>query len=177
MEHLTLYQLTQDELALRDELLDNGGELTPELEQALAMNEAAISTKVDSISRIYRNLDDVADAAKKEISRLQALKKHAESGQARLKDTLAYAMNAAGLDKLESGLTRVSWRKSKAVEVTDFDALVNQYSQMLESATENLPSWLKISIDVNKTELAAAINAGEPIVGAEIVEHRNIQIK
>lgn len=177
MEHLTLYQLTQEELALRDILLDNGGELTPELEQALAMNNAAISTKVDSISRIYRNLDDMADAAKKEIQRLQNIKRHAESGQQRLKDTLAYAMNEAGLDKLESGTTRISWRKSKSVDVFDFDTLTKQYKQILETLAANTPSWLKIEVSVNKTELAAAINEGQPIAGAQIVENRNIQIK
>ena len=72
---LSLYDLTQEQLDIERALEDAGGELTPELEEALGNNAEALSHKIDSYCAIMCKNEYMNVSIHAEIMRLQALKK------------------------------------------------------------------------------------------------------
>ena len=177
MEKLTLYTLTERQAQIEDLLLENGGELTPEVEELLNDNAEALAVKVDGYNHILRRLEGFAAQAKAEVDRLTKLRRTAENGAKSLKAHIASVMAAQGIEKLESDTCKITWRKSTAVEVTDEDALLLPFKNTIEVLRQNLPGYLTVEVSINKTALKEAINAGKPVAGAEIVENRNIQIR
>ena len=98
----TLYGITAEMNAILALIEDGGGELTPELEQALTITEGQF-------------------AAKAEKDRLANLQKFYENAQKRLADAISSAMQAFGHDKVENGTLRLSLRHTTATEVDDID--------------------------------------------------------
>lgn len=176
MSNFTLIQLTAEQAALEQELIENGGELTPETEAAMKDNALAIAQKVDGYHAVLRKFTMAETALDKEIKRLTALKKTSQNAQKTIKAHLAYGMQAAGLDKLEGTLCKVSFRKSKAVEV-DEDAILAPYGAEIAALRDALPNYITAEFKVAKSGIEAALEAGTPIEGAAIVENYNIQIR
>lgn len=176
MSNYTLIQLTEEQQALEQELIENGGELTPETEAAMKENALAIAQKVDGYHAIMRKFDAAETFCDKEIKRLTALKKTAQNAQKTIKAHLAYGMQTAGLDKLDGTLCKVSFRKSKAVEVDD-DAILAPYKAQIDAIADTLPEYISAEFKVSKTALKSALEAGTPIEGAAMVENYNIQIR
>lgn len=73
--HLSLYDITDALLAIEDELYENGGELTEELEARMDALEGSLDSKVDRICCMIQNNQRAAEAAKAEVDRMAALAK------------------------------------------------------------------------------------------------------
>ena len=65
-----IYQLAAELQELIDEIIDNGGEITAEQEQALAEGREALSCKVESYCKLIANLNAQIDGLKAEEQRL-----------------------------------------------------------------------------------------------------------
>ena len=176
MSNFTLIELTAEQAALEQELIENGGELTPETEAAMKDNALAIATKVDGYHAVLRKFSMAETALDDEIKRLTALKKTAQNAQKTIKAHLAYGMQTAGLDKLEGTLCKVSFRKSKAVEL-DEDAVLYPYKAEIDALVAELPTYITPEFKVSKTGVKAAMEAGEAVMGAAIVENQTIAIR
>lgn len=176
MSNFTLIELTAEQQALENALIENGGELTPELEQELNENAALIASKVDGYHAVLRKFAMAEAALDEEIKRLTALKKTAVNAQKSIKGHLAYGMQVCGLDKLEGTYCKVSFRKSKAVDV-DENAILAPYAAQIGALTDSLPNYITAEFKVAKTGVKAALEAGEQIEGAAMVENYNIQIR
>lgn len=159
-------------------LMETGGELTPELEAAMARDEVDLRRKVDGYAAVARNFDAQINTIDGEIKRLQALKKSRTAARERLLSYLEFQMNRFGVTELQGDTCRVSFRKSTALEV-DEAAVIKPYLQLIAKAQETLPAYLQIGVKVGKKELADAIDAGQPIPegAAGKVERRNLQLK
>ena len=59
----TLYALTAAQAAIEDALYENGGELTPELEEQLAETREALPAKIDGYNHILARLAGMEAAA------------------------------------------------------------------------------------------------------------------
>ena len=176
MDNLSLIQLTQEQQAIEAALIENYGELTPELEEQFNENAALIATKLDSYHALMRKFDMAETAVEKEIDRLTALKKTFSRAQENLKGHIAYAMDVAGLEKLDGTFCKVSFRKSKSLELDEDQALA-EYEEDINALADKLPSWACVQVKVNKTEVKNALTMGEIIPGATIIEKKNIQIR
>ena len=77
-------------------------------------------------------------------------------------------MNATNRTKLETARNKVSFRKIKAVEIS---------KDFLEWAKSNRPDLLKVTTEVSKTAVKAAIEAGDELPGAEIAERKSLIVK
>lgn len=177
MANISLYQLTSEQQRIEDLLLENGGELTPEIEDALASNNEALTAKVDGYNHIFRRLEALAAGAKAEKDRLAKLQRSAENAARALKEHLAAVMEAQGIDKLESATCKIGWRHTTSVEVTDADALLKPYAKVIEALKANIPAWVKVEVSISKTALRDAIEAGEALIGAAITDNKSIQIR
>lgn len=162
---------------IEDALWESGGELTPELEQAMAENAESMAKKVDGYNAVIRSLGSKADVLDAEIKRLTALKKVAENAQKRIKEHMLDTMNAFGIDKLEGAYCKVSKSRSTKTEV-DEGQLLASYQSAINKLIETLPPYLSVEIKVNKTALKDFIkDQGITPAGVEFVENWSLRIR
>lgn len=161
----TLYGITAELNAILAQLEELDGEITPELEQALAINEGQFLQKAEDYGHAILNLKAMATAAKAEKERLASLQKFYENAQKRLTDALTTAMQAFGHDKVENGTLRLSLRRTTATEVDDLEQVPQEYKTT------------KVEVVPDKTAIKKAIQSGEAVPGAHLVENVSLQIK
>jgi hypothetical protein len=160
-----IYNITTEFLQLEAELIENGGELTPEIEQALIINKDELQHKSIQYGYVIKSLSDNVDAIDAEIKRLQTMKKVNENAIDRLKDTLSSAMQLFGIPELKTPTLKINFRKSEQVIVHD----VNSLPQMFKT--------IKVTEQPDKVKIKETLKQGEDIIGCEIVTNLNLQIK
>jgi hypothetical protein len=160
-----IYNITTEFLNLEAQLIENGGELTPEIEQALIINKDELQHKSIQYGYVIKSLSDNVDAIDAEIKRLQGIKKVNENAIDRLKDTLSSAMQLFGIPELKTPTLKINFRKSEQVIVHD----VNSLPQMFKT--------IKVSEQPDKVKIKEAIKSGEDVIGCELITVQNLQIK
>ena len=129
---------------------------------ALDELEMAREDKIEGVALWVKNLEAekeaVANQEKIFADRKSRLGKKIES----LKKWLAYALDG---QKFSTDRVQMSFRKSKSVHITDEYLVPN-----------NLCDYTMVR-KVNKTAVKQAIEAGEEVMGAELVEKQNLQLK
>lgn len=163
MGNLSLYALTDEYNLICDALEENGGEITPEIEEMLAINEQNFLAKVEAYCEIIAKYLQMAENAKARKSQLDSVQKVAENTARRMKERLAQAMQDFNLNKVEIGFHKLSLRSSKAVEITDEAKIPNTY--------------IKVSTSIDKSALHKDLMAGLTIEGAELKTNTSLMIR
>lgn len=160
----SLYNLTNDYLALQ-EMAQNAetAEDMQALEDTISSIADAIEVKGENYAKLIKCLDADNEGIKKEIQRLQKAKKANENLANRLKANMDESLKAVGSDKLKCGTFTFSYRKTKSVEILDLNALPSDYK-----AIEYKP---------DKNAIKKAINDGEVVAGAALVEKNTLQLR
>jgi Siphovirus Gp157 len=161
---LQLYKIEQEYINLADQLIENGGELTPELEEALIINKEQLEHKGQCYGFVVKSLESDVDVIDSEIKRLQGLKKSRGNTIDRLKESIKKAMELYQIDKLETPTLKISFRSSESVEV-DESMLDSKY--MVEKKT----------YQPDKAMIKADIKSGVVVTGAILQHNNNLQIK
>ncbi|MFS9188332.1 siphovirus Gp157 family protein [Streptococcus infantis] len=118
--------------------------------------------KVENYIKVIKNIESDVEARKNEIKRLTELNKADEKKKDHLKETLSTSMVLTGHERVDTPLFKVSFRKSQAVEV---DELV-------------LPESYKVATwKPDKKRLKEDLKNGLEIVGASLVERKNLSIR
>lgn len=174
---MNLYELTAEQARIEALLEENGGEITPEIEEALTLTAEALPRKVDGYGVLIRQFAATEAACDAEIKRLQGLKKTAVNSQKGLKDRILYAMQTFGYDKLAGETTKFSTRASKAVEI-DEELLLDSYKAKVEEFVKTLPDWLTLEVKVSKKVISDTYKAtGVTPEGAQVVENTSLIVK
>ena len=174
---MNLYELTAEQARIEDLLEENGGEITPEIEEALTLTAEALPKKVDGYGVLIRQFAAAEAACDAEIKRLQALKKTAVNAQKSMKDRILYAMQTFGFDKLAGETTKFSTRSSKAVDVNE-DVLLMNYREKIARFVSTLPDWISLEVKVSKQVIKDAYKAtGITPEGAQVVENTSLIMK
>lgn len=120
-----IYNITTELEDIFLELEENGGELTPELEERLVITQESLKSKLDSYRKAYTVLNLEAESCKKEEQRLAVLRKTKENNAERLKDVMLDAVIAYG-DLGKSGNkvinlvdSKLYTKNSKCVEIDE----------------------------------------------------------
>ena len=103
---------------------ENGGEITPELEEKLAITEDRLHDKLDGYRRVHSKLMSDAKVCKEEETRIAKLRKTKENQAERLKDTMLAAVQQFGaLGKSGNRLINLPDAKlyTKASSCTEID--------------------------------------------------------
>ena len=156
-----LFNIDADLFALYNEIENNGGEMTTELETQLEITEAERMTKGEGYVYVIKQLRSQAELLKAEAKRLQEIAKHYEASAEKLADRLLQSVIAHG--QIKTALMTISSRKSKSVSITDESLLGAEY--------------LRIKTEPNKTAIKEAIEAGQEVQGALIVENYSLNIR
>lgn len=162
---LTIYQIEQSYNQLAEELIENGGELSPSLAEALAITEEQLQNKSVAYSFVIKQMDADIDIIDAEIKRLQALKKQREKASEYLKERIKHAMDTFQIDEIKTPLVKINFRKSETVEVDDVNQLPAAFKVV------------KVTEQADKAAIKAALKDGVEVTGCRIETHRNLQIK
>lgn len=160
---MNLFNIKQEYINLVNTIIDNNGELSPELSQALAINETELKEKAINYGYVIRSFEYENDIIDAEIKRLKALKEQKEKAIQKLKDAVSDAMNLYGIEKVESPALKLSFRKSESIEISE--NLDKRF--MIE----------KVTLQPDKVAIKEAIKKGEQVEGAVLVINQNLQIK
>lgn len=159
----TLYTITEDQRLLNAMLEENGGELTPEIEEAMQITEDNLLAKAEAYGATISEYDAQAEACAAEIKRLMAYKKTCENVSKRMRERLSDAMHTFDKDKLTAGTFRFSFRKSTSVLVEDETIIPKEF--------------FKVEPTLKKKELLDALKAGELIAGASLATNYSLQMR
>ena len=146
----------QDELRLIfDELEENGGELTPELEEKLNITEDEFKTKIEAYTNIIKEYNADMSLIKEEQARLKTLYECKEKTVDKLKSILVQAVNNFGETKktgvkyFDYGTGSISIRKTTAVQTND---------DLIKFIGENLSSSIFYSKVINTLNTTSNID-------------------
>lgn len=160
---MNLYELTQEQLRINNLLEESYGEITPEIESAMELNQENFSVKADGYIKAITNYKADQEAISEEIKRLQDKKRVCENAINRMKTVLCESMDIFGMPKFQTGIFKVALSKSESVNIINESLIPDEYK--------------KIKYDISKTEIKNAIKNGELVDGAEIVENKFITIR
>lgn len=131
-----------------------------EYSKSLAIQE---KNKVNAIIGYLRETELTAESADVESKRLAEISKFYRNRLERIKQSVKYAMEAHGIEKIETELFRISFRKSESVEVDDVEKLEERFVVIKKQA--------------DKKAIKEAVKSGETLDGVRIVVNNNLQIK
>jgi hypothetical protein len=162
---MNIYKIQNKFQLIIAEVINNEGEITPELETALTINKEQLQSKAIDYSYVIKSLDSDCDAIDVELKRLQQLKKVRSNLADRLKNTVSSAMQLYEVDKIETALIKLSFRNSESVEITN------------ESQLDACFIVTKTVTTPDKKAIKDAIKSGVFVEGATISYNKNLQIK
>ncbi len=158
----SLYHIETEYLTIINQVEELDGELTPELEAQLTINQAELQGKSIAYLEFIGSKEVLNTRIDDEIKRLQAIKKSNNNLIDRLKNGLLNAVRLFG--DFEVGLTKFGTRKSSTTIVQDVNTLPKEYKTS------------KLTEQADKKAIKEALQRGETIKGCEIVENLNLKI-
>jgi hypothetical protein len=160
----SIYQLTREAQELASLLSE--GEITPEVETALIINQTELQTKAINYGYVIKSFESDIDTIDSEIKRLQGLKKVKDNAITRMKSALLEAMQVYGIEKVSSPTLTLSIRNNpESVEVLNEIQVDRRY-------------WNeKVIWSLDKVAVKKAIQSGEAFEGCVLIRTQSIQIK
>lgn len=126
-----------------------------------------LSVKAQGCELVARSLEAFTPAIDDEIKRLTALKKHRATAAAGLRSYIKTNMEAAGIDKIEAPLFKLSIANNPpSVEIFDAAMIPVQFMRQPEPPP---PA-------PDKTALARAIKAGAEVPGARLTQSTRLKV-
>ena len=177
-----IYQIKQELLAIFDELEENGGELTPELEKQLNISKEEFRDKIKSYSDVVKMLENDITDIKAENARLSDLQKSKEKSIERLKKIMVESIEMfgdttkSGSKFIDFGTGKVSVRQTQAVEVEEdsIDRFANRLITGFKWYADN--NQLDFGI-VDTKDIIDYINTKSPTEEADCVDIDKLDIK
>ena len=161
----SLYHIAGSYLEIADQLMESGGEITPELETALEINKEQLHEKAGNYALVILEFEHRNTAVDEAIKRLTELKKSRANAADVLKHRLKSAMGLYGIEKIESDFVKLSFRKSEAVEIEDESKVPAMYKEQV------------ITEKIDKKAIKDALKEGAEIPGVKLEKRSNLQIK
>ena len=177
-----IFNIQNELLAIFDELEENGGELTPELEEQLNISKEEFRDKIKSYSNVVKMLENDIIDIKEEKARLSDLQKSKEKSIERLKKIMVESIEMfgdttkSGSKFIDFGTGKVSVRQTQAVEVEEdsIDRFANRLMTGLKWYADN--NQLDFGI-VDTKDIIDYINTKSPTEEADCVDIDKLDIK
>jgi hypothetical protein len=160
---MKLYEIEFEFRKLVKELTED--EFTPELGEALAINQSQLFQKSEGYCFAVKELIAEYDIIKSEIERLNGLLEKRKKAIDYLKKTVLDAMNLYGLEKIETPILKINIRNSKSIEIISDEQISDEYKKIVTT------------ISISKTDIKKAIESGINVAGAIIRNNKSLQIK
>jgi hypothetical protein len=161
----SLYEIDQQVLTVLDDGLVFDAETGEVLfdEDNFGQLELERNAKLEAVALYVKGLEADAAAIRAEEKALAARRQAKERKAERLREYLTSSMQMFGDAKLETARVALSFRRSGAVEIEDANLVPS--------------SFVSYAPKIDRMAIKKALQAGEYVHGAELVERCNIQIK
>lgn len=200
----SLWEIESQFRNIISELEENGGELTEEISESLAINKSDFEEKAESYFVVLNNYDKEIEKAKSEIERLQDKNKNREKIIDQLKKKLISAVHLYGLSKTTpTGRINYSIKfpnldlslnsnASESVEILDETKIKNQfikYSLNNDFTFEEMHKLknfiesnkiiedIKLIKNIDKTKIKESLKNKNNVDGADLKINYNITFK
>lgn len=188
-----IFNIQQDYLGLMREIEEVEGELTPELEERLKINEEELEQKVKAYHHVIQHAKADVVVIDEEIARLNKIKQSKEGLQTRLKDVLLQTTLLFGYDG-KTGNKKIDYDTLKLYTVNSESIMIRDEESFNDERFTRLQISLKLTDDefvkvadtlgqplernkiILKSELKAFIKTGEVVDGTTIVKNPYIRI-
>lgn len=158
---MTLFEYNQEIERAIIEATDEDGVINEEkLAEDINALEMERADKIDNCIKFYKSRKAMAEALKAEKTTLAKRQQVAENEAERMKDYLTFCLEGS---KWESVVGKISYRKTKAVEIDNEEALPIE--------------CLIVTSKPDKTEIKKWIEGGQEVKGAHIEERTSTIIK
>lgn len=161
----SLFDLTKEALEIRNEIMALDGEMSEDLETRLAISQEQLEEKSTGYALIIKELEHTEAAHDAEIEYHKRRKAQIVKKRERLIELISSAMIEFGITKVENPRVNLSFRKSTSTEIIDEASIPSEYIKT------------KIVDSIDKTAIKKALQDGKAVLGAQLVEKQNLQIK
>jgi hypothetical protein len=162
----SIFNISNELQAIINEIIDSGGEVTTEIENALEIKESELAVKSENYGYVIKSMEYDVSIVDAEIKRLQAIKKVRANAIDRLKNVLSETMIQFEVPEIVTPTMKINFRKSTTLEIIDEDRIPKEYKKV------------KVTTSVDKMLLKDAIKDGISFEGiAELKTNQNLQIK
>lgn len=110
---MNIFQIQQELLSIFDTIEENGGEITPEIEEQLAISQETFKDKIQSYANVIKQIDADLSLIKDEKDRLKKVEDSKKRTKERLSAIMCDAINMFG-DTTKSGSKFVDYGTGKA---------------------------------------------------------------
>lgn len=159
----SLYAISNEELSLLNEIYELDGEITPEIEEKLAINQKNRNQKAIAYREIIAYSEARVIMATEMKKRAEQVIKQENNKQDYLKENLLNYVKNFG--EFEVGISKFGTRKSETLEVESGADIPNKYLTT------------KLTVTPDKVALKKALKDGEVISGVSIKTNLNLAIK
>lgn len=153
----TLPEIIAEAQMIVKALAESGGELTPELEQLVDFNQAALSTKLDRYAFIDEKLQAESNFWKAKADHYRQIARGCEAMRERLRANIKTGMQALEITELKGLESRY--------------VLVNGGQKLVIDDPEQLPAAFIMQITstaLDKEKITDALKAGFEVTGAKL---------
>lgn len=180
---MNIYQIQQNLLTIFDELEENGGELTSELEDRLTITQEEFKNKVENYTNVIKSLDADMTAIKVEQARLKTLYNRKEKIVNKLKEIIINAINEfgdtkkSGVKYLDYGTGEVSVSKTQVVEVNEpLVKYVGDYLGRMVTFNKEC-NQLGVIDHIERSEIVTDVAQNTDMaVGGDDLDHINVDL-
>lgn len=160
----SLFHINQELLQIFEALEESGGEVTPELQEALTIGRHELAVKAENYIHFLKNLEADLAKAKAYKEQIAAYEKRKQNTIDRLKGLLLDAVKSHG--EIEAGIFTIKTRKSESITITDANLVPMEFTTIVPE-----------SLTISKERIKKAIKEGKEVPGAELTENLNLAIK
>jgi hypothetical protein len=156
-----LFNINDDMFRLHQQIEENGGELTPELEEQLTITEHERESKCEGYVSVIGQLKSKSELLKREAKRLLDAARTYDKSIERLEDNLLSSVVQLG--NIKTNFVSISTRRNKSVEIAEDAELPIEYQ--------------RVKTEPNKSAIKEALELGIDVPGATIVEKFSLLIR
>lgn len=182
----SLYEIDAELQRIVDEIIDAGGEITPELEEQLAITQDNLNEKLDNYRKLFTMIESRALACKTEKQRIEVLQKSRERAAKKLKDAMLEAVlkwgnsNKSGNKIIELDDAKLMTRATTVCETNAplvlslIDAVLERYRELWN--VDMLQPDADEANNIDPEDFVQTVNANfaaENPDAAETIEERN----
>lgn len=164
MENKSLMSIVEQTADLETLLIESGGELTPEIEALLAVNEKELASKADGYAMVIERMEDIAQFYKRKAEALNKLAKAAEGVATGCKERIKFAMQTLNTNEIAGNDIRFKLQPTNP-------------SCLIENEDEVDPLYKKAvtEIKIDKKKIAEDLKLGVPVKGAKLIENLSLR--
>lgn len=163
--NLTLYEIGADIREILSDVIANGGEITDEQWGLLEAAQGALLPKSDSYGMVIREFESLQDVIYAEEKRLAERRKVVANTVTRMKERIYGVMKAIDQREIKGDLFTFRIQKNPPSVKVDFPQSLP--AEFVETRIEYIPK---------KNELGKALQAGQEIKGAVLLQGEHLRI-